>query len=87
MQADYDAIVIGAGLGGLTAGALFAHAGHRVLIIEQNETFGGAASCCQSSKMAGNRSALMPHLENSGFSLIRQESQAMRLRHSRHPTW
>jgi len=41
---EYDAIVIGSGLGGLTAGALFSHAGHSVLILEQNESFGGAAT-------------------------------------------
>jgi len=44
MHDDYDAIVIGSGLGGLTAGALFANAGHRVLVLEQNDTFGGAAT-------------------------------------------
>lgn len=44
MTNDYDAIVIGSGLGGLTAGALFAHAGHRVLVLEQNDNFGGAAT-------------------------------------------
>lgn len=32
MHSDYEAIVIGSGLGGLTAGALFTHAGHRVLV-------------------------------------------------------
>lgn len=41
---NYDAIVIGSGLGGLTAGALFAHAGHRVLVLERNQSFGGAAT-------------------------------------------
>ena len=44
MQGDYDAIVIGSGLGGLTADALFAHAGHRVLVLEQNQSFGGAVA-------------------------------------------
>jgi all-trans-retinol 13,14-reductase len=43
-DSNYDAIVIGSGLGGLTAGALFAHAGHRVLVLERNESFGGAAT-------------------------------------------
>lgn len=43
----YDAIVIGSGLGGLTAGALFARAGHRVLILERNAEFGGAATTFQ----------------------------------------
>ncbi len=44
MPDHFDAIVIGSGLGGLTAGALFARAGHRVLVLEQNDTFGGAAT-------------------------------------------
>jgi phytoene dehydrogenase-like protein len=43
-DAPYDAIVIGAGLGGLTAAALLARAGRRTLIIERNEWVGGAAS-------------------------------------------
>lgn len=40
----YDAIVIGAGLGGLTAGALWAKEGKRVLVIERHDKFGGAAT-------------------------------------------
>ncbi len=51
---DYDAIVIGSGLGGLTAGALFAHAGHRVLVLERNYTFGGAATIIMPRKMPGS---------------------------------
>ena len=39
----YDAIVIGSGLGGLTAGALFARHGKRVLVLERQPTLGGAA--------------------------------------------
>lgn len=44
MADRYDAISIGSGLGGLTAGALFARAGNRVLVLERNEAFGGAAT-------------------------------------------
>ncbi len=44
MPNEYDAIVIGSGLGGLTAGAMFAHAGHRVLVLERNDNFGGSAT-------------------------------------------
>ncbi len=40
-----DVIVIGSGVGGLTAGALLAHEGLDVLVIEQNEWIGG---CCSS---------------------------------------
>ena len=38
MANDYDAIVTGSGLGGLTAGALYARAGNRVLVL--NKTTG-----------------------------------------------
>jgi all-trans-retinol 13,14-reductase len=44
MTGTYDAITIGSGLGGLTAAALYARAGHRVLILERNDEFGGAAT-------------------------------------------
>ena len=40
----WDAIVIGSGLGGLTAAATFANQGKRVLILERHENFGGAAT-------------------------------------------
>ncbi len=44
MSDAYDAIVIGSGLGGLTAGALFARSGAKVLLLERNQSFGGAAT-------------------------------------------
>ena len=44
MPDSYDAIAIGSGLGALTAAALYARAGHRVLILERNDEFGGAAT-------------------------------------------
>ncbi len=44
MSRNFDAIAIGSGLGGLTAAALFARAGHKVLVLERNEGFGGAAT-------------------------------------------
>lgn len=44
MSDSYDAIAIGSGLAALTAAALYARAGHRVLILERNDEFGGAAT-------------------------------------------
>lgn len=40
----YDVIIVGAGLGGLTSGALLAQAGRKVLVIEKSNSVGGAAS-------------------------------------------
>ncbi len=40
----FDAVVIGSGLGGLTAGALLAKAGYSVCLLERNFSLGGAAS-------------------------------------------
>lgn len=40
----YDAIIIGAGIGGLTAGAKLAKEGKRILIIEQSKNIGGYAA-------------------------------------------
>lgn len=47
----YDVVVIGAGLGGLTAGAILARAGRKVLIIERNNSVGGAASSYKSGDL------------------------------------
>jgi phytoene dehydrogenase-like protein len=44
MSGHWDAIVIGSGLGGLTAGALYARHGRRVLVLEQHDRCGGAAT-------------------------------------------
>lgn len=41
---DYDVIVIGAGCGGVTAGALLARQGRSVLLLEQSDLVGGCAS-------------------------------------------
>jgi all-trans-retinol 13,14-reductase len=41
----YDAIVIGSGIGGLSAAAILAREGMRVLVLEQHTTLGGATQC------------------------------------------
>src|SRR5215467_6086033 len=44
MANGYDVVVIGGGLGGLTAAGLVAQAGCKALLIERNHDVGGAAS-------------------------------------------
>ncbi|MBW6481061.1 MAG: FAD-dependent oxidoreductase, partial [Bacteroidales bacterium] len=41
---NHDIIIIGAGLGGLTAGANLAKQGKKVLLIEQHDRPGGCAT-------------------------------------------
>src|SRR6202158_3012853 len=43
-MARYDVVVIGAGLGGLTAGAILAREGRKILVIQRSNSLGGAAS-------------------------------------------
>lgn len=47
MEKKYDAIVIGSGHNGLVAAAYLAKAGKSVLVLEKNETFGGATASQQ----------------------------------------
>jgi phytoene desaturase len=47
---DYDVIVIGGGLGGLSSGALLARQGRRVLVLEQSGQVGG---CCSTFEKDG----------------------------------
>jgi phytoene dehydrogenase-like protein len=50
-MARYDVVVLGAGLGGLTAGAILARAGRKVLVIERGNSVGGAASSYKSGEL------------------------------------
>jgi all-trans-retinol 13,14-reductase len=43
-ETAFDAVVIGSGLGGLTAAALLAKSGRKVCVIDRNHGVGGAAS-------------------------------------------
>jgi C-3',4' desaturase CrtD len=51
----YDIIGIGAGIGGLTAAALLAHAGYRVLVLEGHIAPGGCASSFERKRPDGTR--------------------------------
>ncbi|MBF7069678.1 phytoene desaturase family protein [Campylobacter volucris] len=45
MDVKYDVVIIGSGLGGLSAGAYLAKNGKKVLILEQHSLIGGCATC------------------------------------------
>ena len=47
---DYDVVVIGSGVGGLTSGALLAKEGMKVLVLEQSNRIGG---CCSNYNVDG----------------------------------
>ncbi len=51
----YDIIVIGAGIGGLSAAALLAHDGYRVLVLEGHIAPGGCASSYERKRPDGER--------------------------------
>ncbi len=44
VRSRYDAIVIGSGLGGLTAANVLARCGRKVLVLEQHYNYGGLAT-------------------------------------------
>ena len=68
----YDAIVVGAGIAGLTASAYLARAGHSVILFEKQSKVGGLVQTFQRNKVyfdGGLRS-----IENSGivFPMLKQ---------------
>src|ERR1700741_4160194 len=50
-MAKFDVAIVGAGLSGLTTGAILARAGLRVLVVEKSNSVGGAASSYKSGDL------------------------------------
>ena len=54
----FDALVIGAGAGGLSAAALLAHHGYRTLVVESRDRVGGRASSIEDRGFTVNTGAV-----------------------------
>ncbi len=72
---DYDAFIIGGGLGGLSAGAILARKGKKVLLLEQHYVPGGCATTFKRKDflMEAGLHAMDGHLidETNKHSLLR----------------
>lgn len=63
----YDVVVVGSGIGGLSAAALLARAGRRVLVVERNDRPGG---CAHGFDRDGYSFDACVHLVGGGWGLI-----------------
>src|SRR5271169_3230646 len=83
MSADgqYDVVIVGAGTAGLVCGAILAHEGRRVAIVEKHRYLGGRA---MEHRFRGHQIGLSSHLvEDPGDSLTRVcELVGVELEHS-----
>ncbi len=70
---EYDAIIIGAGIGGLTCGCYLAKAGMKVLIVEQHNKVGGYLTSFSRGKFTFEAGAFEDLREDSIFGQIIQE--------------
>ena len=84
MAEGYDVIVIGGGLGGLTAAGLVAQAGRKTLLIERNHDVGGAASIvarfpsARAVVMLGINGVAKPFVLSEGFAQAWNSEQGPR---------
>ena len=65
MKENYDAIVVGGGLGGLLAGGLLAKKGLETLIVEKNPFLGGR---CRTIEWDGFRADVAPKVQTTYFN-------------------
>ena len=82
---DYDAIVVGAGAAGLSAAALLATEGRRVLVVEQSNFLGGRGMATNDAGYELNLGAHLLEDPGSGITRIFQHV-GKELRHGPHNT-
>lgn len=76
----YDALVIGAGAGGLFSAALLAHRGYRTLLVEKSDIVGGRASTRYVDGFAINTGALGIEIGNEFEQVFNEVGAELRLR-------
>jgi phytoene dehydrogenase-like protein len=76
---DFDALVIGAGTGGLTAAARLAHQGYRTLLVESLDRIGGRASTRQVDGFLLNTGALVIEIGGPVDQTLREVGKPMDL--------
>ncbi|HEX2957382.1 MAG TPA: NAD(P)-binding protein [Chitinispirillaceae bacterium] len=63
----FDAVVLGSGIGGLNCGALLAHAGMKVLVLEQHSKIGGYAHSFKRKKFTFESGIHSVPMSSDGF--------------------
>ncbi len=64
---NFDAVVLGSGIGGLNCGALLAHAGMKVLVLEQHSKIGGYAHSFKRKKFIFESGIHSVPMSSDGF--------------------
>ena len=68
---SYPTVIIGAGVGGLTTGALLANKGHKVMVLEKSSKLGGrTASMKYRNHVLDNGFHIMPFYKKSAIFTI-----------------
>jgi phytoene dehydrogenase-like protein len=81
MRADWDVLVIGAGLAGLAAGATATKAGHRTLVLDARSP-GGRARVTERDGFVFNRGLHALYKGTAGIGFRQRAVQARFSRHS-----
>lgn len=82
---SYDALVIGAGAGGMAAAARLQHQGYRTLLVESRDRVGGRASTVDIGEFAVNTGALITELDGENGRLFEDVGADMGTRVPKRP--
>jgi phytoene dehydrogenase-like protein len=82
---SYDALVVGAGAGGMAAAARLNHHGYRTLLVESRDRVGGRASTTDIGEFAVNTGALITELGGENRRLFDDVGADMQVRAPKRP--